>query len=102
MHALPYRDRLRTIAAAARREGALREQARWSRAELRAHQQARLDEIVRHALAHSPVYRDRLGGLDPGRRVALGDLPPVTKDELMERFDDWVADPRLRGGAVQA
>ena len=102
MSAVPYRHRLRTIGAALRRERVLREQARWSRAELEAHQQARLQDLVRHAVASSPVYRERFADVPLSRPVALGDLPPVTKDELMERFDDWVTDPRLRGGVVDA
>ena len=102
MSALPYRRRLRTIGAALRRERVLRDQARWSRAELEAHQQARLQDVVRHAVAALPGVPRAVRGRLAVAPVALADLPPVTKGELMERFDDWVTDPRLRGGAVEA
>jgi phenylacetate-CoA ligase len=101
MHVLPMRRRLRTMAGALARERELRRHDTWSRAELEAHQQERLEAVVRHAAARSAVYRERLAGLDPARPVALADVPPVTKDELMERFDDWVCDPRLRRVEVE-
>ena len=58
-------------------------------------QQQRLDSLVRHAVAHSPFYRDRYRGIDTAR-VDLAALPPVTKADLMARFDDWVTDSRLK------
>jgi phenylacetate-CoA ligase len=65
------------------------------RADLERHQQERFAETVRHAVTHSPLYRELYAGRDPG------DLPTVTKDLLMERFADWVTDPRLRLGALE-
>ena len=53
-------------------------------------QRERFEQTVRHAIAHSPLYRDLYAGRD------LCDLPTVSKDQLVERFDDWVTDPRLR------
>jgi putative adenylate-forming enzyme len=102
MSAVSYRQRLRTVGAALGRERELRAQAAWSREELAAHQQRRLEEIARHAAGRSAFYRDRYAGLDLSGPVRLADLPPVTKDELMERFDDWVCDPRLRRDDVEA
>jgi phenylacetate-CoA ligase len=101
MSGTPYRQRLGTVKEALRRERVLREQATWSRERLVAEQQRRLRDVVRHAAEHSAVYRERYAGLDPDT-VRLGDLPPVTKGELMERFDDWVTDPRLRRDQVEA
>jgi len=41
-----------------------------------------------------PLYRERLGRR--GAATPLVQLAPVTKCELMQRFDEWVADPALR------
>ena len=101
MTALPYRRRLRTVGRALGRERELRAQARWSRERLEAHQRERLQEVVRHAAARSAAYRDRLEGLDLSRPVDLSAIAPVTKAELMDRFDGWVTDPRLRREEVE-
>lgn len=63
-------------------------------------QEARLRAIVAHARANSPFYRDRWAGLPD--TPSLDQLPPVTKPELMARFDDWVTDPRVALRAVEA
>ena len=57
-------------------------------------QQARLDDIVRHARTASPYYRNLYQHLDPGP-VKLTSLPVVTKRDLMAHFDDWVTDPAI-------
>jgi phenylacetate-coenzyme A ligase PaaK-like adenylate-forming protein len=41
----------------------------------------------------SPLYRERLGR--GGEAPELASVPPVTKRELMQRFDEWVTDPAL-------
>ncbi len=69
-------------------------------AAIAARQRARLRELVVHARAHSPHYRDRYRGL-PGGPVELRALPPVTKPELMADFDRWVTDPRVRRSQVE-
>ena len=102
MPATPYRRRLQTTRAALRRERELGRQARWSREELEAAQRRRLRELVAHAASRSAVYRERYAGLDTRGDVDLADLPPVTKADLMDRFDDWVTDPRLRRDDVEA
>jgi len=66
-----------------------------TRAELERHQRERFAATVRHAVARSPLYRELYAGRD------LDDLPTVTKDLLMERFEDWVTDPRLRHDALE-
>jgi phenylacetate-coenzyme A ligase PaaK-like adenylate-forming protein len=67
-----------------------------SRAELGRYQRERFEETVNHAIAHSPLYRELYAGRE------LDDLPTVSKDLLMERFADWVTDPRLRLDALEA
>lgn len=55
---------------------------------------ARLLEAARKA----PVYRERMGA--GAGAAALGRMAPVTRTELMGRFDDWVTDPALKLGAL--
>lgn len=57
---------------------------RWSEERLRRHQHRRLRAVLGHARAHSPYYRDVLG---PGE-VALADVPRMTKQTMMEHFDE--------------
>jgi phenylacetate-CoA ligase len=63
-------------------------------------QQRRLAKLVRHAVIHSPFYRDHYRGLDLAN-VDLGAFPPVTKPQLMAQFDDWVTDSRLKLADVE-
>jgi phenylacetate-CoA ligase len=75
---------------------------RWTPEQLEAHQRRRLGELVRHAVASSPFYREHYAGLDPGDPVELQRLPAVDKATVMERFDDLVCDRRLTLAAVEA
>jgi phenylacetate-coenzyme A ligase PaaK-like adenylate-forming protein len=74
----------------------------WSRDQLLTYQRARLRKILEHAVSSSPYYREVLGrdALDPDVRVE--DLPTLPKATLMERFDDVVADRRLRLAELEA
>jgi phenylacetate-CoA ligase len=58
-------------------------------------QDHRLRRILRHALAESPFYARKYHGIDPDR-CALADLPVTGKNEIMDHFDDVVADRRVR------
>jgi phenylacetate-CoA ligase len=90
-----HRRRLADFAAAARLTGELAARERWPRERLAAHQQERLERLVRHAQRHSPFWAERLAGVHAGGRVALARLPILRKAEMMERFDELVCDPRL-------
>lgn len=96
--------RLGEIAGAMRLAGELIGHDRWTEAELAAHQRRRLEEMVRHAAASSPFYRERYAGvgLGPAGPVELGQLPTVDKATVMDRFDDLVTDRRLTLAAVEA
>jgi phenylacetate-CoA ligase len=72
---------------------------RGTHAVLAARQQSRLAALLQAAARGSPLYRERL---DRGRRTSLCDVPPVDKSELMQRFDEWVTDPRLRLAPLRA
>lgn len=58
-------------------------------------QNTRLASLLVGAMRGSRFYREHLNGATPGI-TPLGDLPPVSRQELMARFDDWVTDPRLK------
>ncbi len=62
---------------------------------LRRLRQQRLAGLLRACQARSPLYRRWLQGVDPSR-ARLQDLPVARRSVLMEHFDEWVADPRLR------
>jgi phenylacetate-CoA ligase len=82
--------RLQDAARGLKAGAALRRHDAWSREELEAHQRERGREAIRHAAARSRLYAERFDGA-----TELRDIAPVTKAELMARFDDWVTDPRL-------
>ncbi len=67
---------------------------------------ARLAALVEHARTSSPFYRELYRGLPAGNvthgDVTLRDLPPVTKPQLMARFDDWVTDPDVTRTDLEA
>ncbi len=62
-----------------------------------AHRRERLSELARRASAGSPFWRERLSGaLRADGSLDLDAVPPLTKPEMMERWDDLVIDRRLR------
>ena len=62
---------------------------------LAARQRERINEIVQFARAHSCFYAEKYRGL-PETITDASLLPPVTKVELMEHFDNVVTDPSVR------
>jgi phenylacetate-coenzyme A ligase PaaK-like adenylate-forming protein len=75
---------------------------RWSREQLLEYQRARLREVIAHAVSSSSHYRETLGREALAEDVRLDELPTLSKQTLMERFDRVSADPRLRLAAVEA
>ncbi|MBI4585368.1 MAG: phenylacetate--CoA ligase family protein [Planctomycetes bacterium] len=86
--------------AAALRWGRLRRAERGSRAELLALQEQRLEALIEHAWSHSPYYRRSWGGRMP-RAEDFPKLEPLDKAELVERYDDVLADRALSRGELQ-
>ena len=76
----------------------------WSAEHLRSEREARLRALVHDARERSPWHRQRLADVDPGRLTEddLPELPVMTKDDLMEHFDEIVTDPRLTLELVEA
>lgn len=68
-----------------------------------ARQAARLQALVRYTRQASRFYAEHYRAVPPrpiGPEVFY-QLPPVTKPELMARFDDWVTDPSVTRAAVE-
>jgi phenylacetate-CoA ligase len=80
------------------------ERLEWPADRLAEHRRASLRAIVAHAVAHSPWHRERLAGVDLTRldEGSMGELPPMTKRDLMDNFDRIVTDPRLTLERVNA
>ncbi len=72
------------------------------REELLALQRRRLVAAARHAVAASPLYRELYAGIELAEDLDVRALPVVTKAMLMDRFAEWVTDPRLRLSEVEA
>lgn len=68
---------------------------------LAARQQSRLATLLAVAMRDSRFYREHLHGKNAGI-TPLSDLPPVSRHELMDRFDDWVTDPQLKLSELRA
>lgn len=68
-----------------------------------ARQAARLEALVWHARPASRFYADHYREVSPGLvgTEALYHLPPVTKPELMARFDDCVTEPSVTRAGVE-
>lgn len=64
-------------------------------------QMERLNELVTFARANSRFYAEKYRGL-PETLSDVRQLPPVTKLELMNHFDEVVTDPAVRKAGVQA
>ncbi len=73
------------------------ERAAWSAERIEAHRREALPATLAHAIANSPFYARRFRGLDAARFTLedLASLPVLTKDEMMESFDDFVTDRRV-------
>ena len=77
----------------------LRQRDRWSRRQLEEHQGRALRLLRQHAYAHSPFYGRFHRGLADR---PLSELPVLTKEMVMERFDELVTDPTVRLADIEA
>jgi phenylacetate-coenzyme A ligase PaaK-like adenylate-forming protein len=70
--------------------------ARASRRRLEAAQERRFRRLVRHVWRHSPWYHAlmRARKLDP-ETCRVGDFPEMSKQDLIDHFDDIVTNPRI-------
>jgi phenylacetate-coenzyme A ligase PaaK-like adenylate-forming protein len=76
----------------------------WSVDQLAAHRSTQLARLMRVARHRSSWHRQRLVHVDPATfgTADLDQVPVMTKDDLMEHFDEIVADPRLTLARVEA
>lgn len=72
----------------------------WTRDQLLAHQDERLNVFLRRAATHSPYYRETIGDLVAGGRP-LAEFPVMSKTRLMADFDRIVTDPMLTRALVE-
>ena len=77
----------------------LRQRDRWTRPQLEDHQGRALRLLREHAYARSPLYRRFHKGFTDR---PLGDLPILTKEMVMEHFDELVTDPTVWLADVEA
>jgi phenylacetate-coenzyme A ligase PaaK-like adenylate-forming protein len=75
----------------------------WPVERLRVEREKGLRALVAHAKARSPWHGRRLAAVDAARlrEADLAALPVMTKDDLMEHFDEIVTDPRLTREVVE-
>ncbi len=77
----------------------MRRHEHWSRPQRQAHQEHTLRDLRAYAYAHSPFYQRFHQGL---MDHPLQDLPVLTKQMMMEHFDELVTDRAIRLQDVQA
>jgi phenylacetate-CoA ligase len=75
----------------------------WDRERVGAHQRERLRGLLAHALARSPFHARRLAGIDPERfeLADLASLPVMSKQQMMERFDELLTDRQITRRGVE-
>lgn len=86
------------LATVLRARAALRRRDQWTREELEAYQARALASLRSFAMSRSPFYREFHRGLEA---ASLADLPVLTKEVLMERFDELVTDPAVQLADVE-
>lgn len=64
--------------------------------------EARLEALVRSAKQNTALWRERLAHIDPSLPINLAQIQPITKRELMSRFDDSVAGGPISRSEVEA
>jgi phenylacetate-coenzyme A ligase PaaK-like adenylate-forming protein len=57
---------------------------------------------VTYAIRHSPFYEELYRNIKIDTDIVLGDLPIINKSTMMDNFDRFVTDPRLKLSELQA
>jgi phenylacetate-CoA ligase len=75
----------------------------WDTGRLAAHQRERLRALLARAASQSPFHARRLEGIDPVRfeLTDLARLPVMSKQQMMDGFDEVATDRRLTGARVE-
>jgi len=74
----------------------------WTRQQLSEFQHQQLSSLVMHAISQSAFYGELYSHIDTSKGVVLNDLPIIDKATMMENFDRFVTDPRLKLVDLQA
>src|SRR5262245_5458096 len=76
----------------------------WSKQQITDHRDHAVRELVRHARDASPWHGNRLRNVDVDALIAddLTALPTMSKQDLVEHFDDVVTDRRVTRVAAEA
>ncbi len=69
---------------------------------VRAVQRGRLTTLLEHARDSTPLWSERLAGLDLRAPGVLAQIAPITKSEIMARFDASIARGRISKADVEA
>lgn len=76
----------------------------WTAEQLHVERERRLRNLLRVAKRDSPWHAKRLRHIDPETfsEERLEEIPPMTKDDLMDNFDEIVTDRRITLAAAEA
>jgi phenylacetate-CoA ligase len=79
------------------------ERPNWDGGRLAAHQRERLRALLACAASQSPFHARRLAGIDPARfeLADLARLPVMSKQQMMDGFDELATDRRLTRARVE-
>jgi phenylacetate-CoA ligase len=79
------------------------ERPHWDAGRLAAHQRERLRALLTHAAKGSPFHARGLAGIDPARfeLADLARLPVMSKQQMMDGFDEVATDRRLTRARVE-
>lgn len=95
--------RLRHVSDASAMLSELVQRIEWPTGRLSGYQRTAARQLLQVAKERSPWHRKRLAEFDPDRFELdmLVELPVMTKDDLMDHFDEIVTDHRLRLDTVE-
>jgi phenylacetate-coenzyme A ligase PaaK-like adenylate-forming protein len=73
----------------------------WTQQDLGDYQLEKLKDLVRNAKTDSPFYREHLEGVGAEQLSTVEQLPTIDKRTMMENFDRFVTDPKLKLAEIQ-
>lgn len=68
----------------------------WTQEKLKNFQRQKLLSLVSYAIRHSPFYKELYKDIRVDQAIDLSDLPAINKATMMDNFDRFVTDPRLK------
>lgn len=82
---------------------AFQARASWPAERIATEREKRLRQVLGHAKSQSPWHAKRLAHIDAETftEADLARIPPMTKSDLMENFDQIITDPRLSRAVIE-